>query len=118
MPVLEVAEDARWLEAFGVTPQTEEVSGDDYVREVRVPTDGDDELHVTWDDTNASVRVRHERSGAILVDLYRESASRQLVGNSGRLTAIVVEYGSAELVGRIRVQMTPTFAIEDNFLRG
>lgn len=32
VPVLQVTEDAQWLEVFGVLPQPEDVSGDEYVR--------------------------------------------------------------------------------------
>jgi hypothetical protein len=118
VPVLEVSEDAWWLDAFGVVPQTEDVTCDEYVREVRIPADGGEELHVTWDTTDASVRIRFGRSGTVLLDLYRESASRVLVEVAPGLTALVVEYGSAESVGRVRVQITPKVAVEDTFLRG
>ncbi|WP_146246141.1 hypothetical protein [Actinoplanes xinjiangensis] len=78
MPGLKVADDAAWRDAFGVVPQTEGVSGDEYVRELRIPTDAAEELHITWDVTDDSVRVRHRRADSVVVDLYREQATRYI----------------------------------------
>jgi hypothetical protein len=117
VPGLEVADDTAWLDAFGVEPQTEEVSDDEYVRELRIPTDAAEELHITWDVTDGSVRVRHRRADSIVVDLYREQATLLGVERSGRITALVMEYGTADAVGRARIQVTPELVIEDKFLR-
>jgi len=117
MPGLEVADDAAWLDAFGVVPQTEEVSGDEYVRELRIPTDVAEELHITWDATDDSVRVRHRRADGVVVDLYREQATLLRAERNGTITALVMEYGTSDAVGRVRVQVTPEVVIEDKFLR-
>jgi hypothetical protein len=66
MEVLVVAEEDAWLASLGVSPQIEEVSGDDYVREVRFPISGSEELHVTWDTTHQSVRLRYKRGGEVI----------------------------------------------------
>ncbi|WP_212988150.1 hypothetical protein [Actinoplanes auranticolor] len=117
MPGLEVADDAAWLDAFGVVPQTEEVSGDEYVRELRIPTGEAEELHMTWDVTDDSVRVRHRRAGSVIVDLYREQAILLRVERNGTITAVVMEYGTSDAVGRVRIQVTPEVVIEDKYLR-
>jgi len=118
VPGLEVVDDAAWLDVFGVLPQTEEVSGDEYVRELRIPTDVAEELHVTWDVTDDSVRVRHRRAGGgVAVDLYREQATLLRAERNGTITALVVEYGTSDAVGRVRVQVTPEVLIEEKFLR-
>ena len=75
VPGLEVADDMTWFDAFGVVPQTEEITDDEYVRELRIPTGAAEELHITWDVTDDSVRVRHRRADGIAVDLYREAAT-------------------------------------------
>jgi hypothetical protein len=76
VPVLEVPDDATWIEVLGVLPQTEDVSGDEYVREVRIPAGSGEELLVTWDITDASVRLRYASSGEVLVDLYSRHGLR------------------------------------------
>jgi hypothetical protein len=117
VPGLEVADDAAWLDAFGVLPQTEEVSGDEYVRELRISTHVAEELHVTWDITHDSVRVRHRRADVVVVDLYREQATLLRAERNGTTTALVMEYSTSDAVGRIRVQVAPEVVIEDKFLR-
>lgn len=117
VPGLEVTDDATWLNAFGVVPQTEEASGDEYVRELRIPMDDAAELHITWDVTDGSVRVRHRRAEAVVVDLYREQATLLSAERNGTIAALVVEYGTSDAVGRVRVQVTPEVVIEDKFLR-
>ncbi|MEU4562738.1 hypothetical protein AB0F72_30540 [Actinoplanes sp. NPDC023936] len=107
VPGLEVADDAAWLDAFGVVPQTEEVSGDEYVRELRISTDVAEELHITWDVTDDSVRVRHRRADRVVVDLYREHATLLRTERNGTITALVMEYGTSDTVGLVRVQVTP-----------
>ncbi|MFC4069983.1 hypothetical protein [Actinoplanes subglobosus] len=117
MPGLKVADDATWLEVFGVVPQTEEVSGDEYVRELRISTDVAEELHITWDVTDDSVRVRHRKAAGVVVDLYREQATLLRAESKGTTTALVMEYGTSDAAGCVRVQVTPEVVIEDKFLR-
>jgi hypothetical protein len=116
VPGFDVADDAAWLDTFGVVPATEEDSGDEYVRELRIPTDMA-ELHITWDVIDGSVRVRMRRAGNVVVDLYREQVARLGVDRNGKSTALVMEYRAADAVGRARIQVTPHVVIEDTFLR-
>ncbi|MDR7252424.1 hypothetical protein J2X46_001400 [Nocardioides sp. BE266] len=117
MPRLEAADDASWLDAFGFVPQTEEISGDAYVREIRVSTGVAEELHITWDVADDSVRVRHRGNERILVDLFREQATRLTIERDEHGTALVLEYGGPDGAGRARIQVSPEVVIEDNFLR-
>jgi hypothetical protein len=117
VPRLEAADDASWLDAVGIVPQTEEISGDDYVRELRIPTGVAEELHITWDVTDDSVRIRHRRADKVLVDLFREQATRLRIEKAEDTTALVLEYGSTDGAGRTRIQVSPEVVIEDNFLR-
>ena len=117
MTGLEVADDQAWLAALGVLPSTEEASGDDYVRELVIPVSGSEEVRVTWDVTDGSVRVRHLRDGSIVLDLFRELATRLTVVSTGSAREVVVEYGSADWSGRARVQVLPEVRVEDNVLR-
>jgi hypothetical protein len=114
---LDVAEDQAWLAALGVLPHAEKVSGDEFVRELIVPVSDTEEVRVTWDVTDSSVRVRHQRNGTIVCDLFREMATRLTVVGTGSKGEVIVEYGSTEWSGRARIQVLPDVVIEDSVLR-
>jgi len=117
VPRLDVADDQEWLTCLGVLPQAEEVTGDEYVREVRIPVKEAEEVQISWDVTDNSVRVRHHRAGRIVSDLYREMATRLTVIGAGSTVEIMIEYGSEGWCGRARVQVLPEVLIEDTILR-
>lgn len=117
MPKLEVAADKAWAACLGVSPETHDVSGDEYVREVRVPIADAEEVRITWDVTEDSVRVRHHRDGRIVSDLFREMATLLTVTETGSVREVVIEYGSDGWSGRARIQVFPAVLIEDTVLR-
>lgn len=118
MTSLQVADDEAWWTALGVTPSAETVSGDEFVREVIYPVTGSSEtVHVTWDVTDNSVRVRHRRGDVVVADLHRETATLLTVAGDGESAEILLEYGSGGHSGRTRVRVTPDVLIEDTFLR-
>lgn len=117
MSRLEVADDKSWLACLGVLPATEEVSGDEFVQEVRVPVTDTEEVQITWDVTDDSVRVRHRRDGRIVSDLFRETATLLTVAGTGSIAEIFIEYGAGGCSGRARIQVLPAVVIEDALLR-
>lgn len=117
MASLEVSGDEAWLDAFGVAPEVEASSGDEFVQEVTLPVSDIEDIVVSWDVTDASVRVRHRRRDTIVTDLFRETATLLAVMNEGALKEVVVEYGVAGLSGRTRVQVLPQVKIEDQVLQ-
>jgi hypothetical protein len=117
VPKLEVAADQAWLACLGVLPETEAVSGDEYVRELRVPIADAEEVQITWDVTDDSVRVRHHRDGRIVSDLFREMATLLTVAGTGSVGEVIIEYGSNGMSGRARIQVLPAVLIEDTLLR-
>lgn len=112
-----VADDEVWLSAFGVLPQAEEASGDDWVREVWVPVSVTEELHISWDVVQQCVRVRYTRASDVIVDLYREQATLLTVDDHKTGPVVVLEYYAEGCSGRTRVQTQPTLAVKDTFLR-
>jgi hypothetical protein len=112
MSELVVAEDDVWLAAFGVAPSTEDVTRDEFVRQVRISGDGAGELHLTWDTTDRSVRLRLRRE-SVSLDLFREGASLLTVVDGD----IVVEYGAPGFSGRTCIQVTPALRVVDRVLR-
>ncbi|WP_212840210.1 hypothetical protein [Catellatospora sp. IY07-71] len=117
MSPLDVAPDDAWLSLLGVAPQTEEISGDEYVRELRFPITDTDELHLTWDQTDQSVRIRLNSGTAVVVDLFREQATLLTAEVNGTQRFIVLKYRAEGCTGTTRVQVQPAFAITDTFLR-
>ena len=117
MPGLEVADDESWLASLGVSPQTEGATGDDYVRELSIPVGDAEEVHVTWDMTDSSVRVRHHRGDVIVSDLFRELATLLTVVSRGPVKEVIIEYGIAGVAGRSRIQVAPSVLILDAVLR-
>jgi hypothetical protein len=113
----EVADDATWLAALGVMPQPERISGDECVREVVVPVSDSEEVQITWDEIDSSVRVRHWRNGSLVCDLFREMATRLTVVGTGSVGEVILEYGSSGWSGRARVHVLPQVQIEDGVLR-
>ena len=118
MTSLQVADDEAWWTVLGVTPAAEAVSGDEFVREVIYPVTGSSEtIHVTWDVTDNSVRVRHRRGDVVVTNLHRDMANRLTVSGDRESAEILLEYGSAQQSGRTRVRVAPEVFIEDTFLR-
>ncbi len=112
-----VADDDVWLSAFGVLPQAEEASGDDWVREVRAPVSVTGELHLSWDVINQSVRVRYTLASDLIVDVYREQATLLTVDDRKTGPVVVLEYYAEGCRGRTIVRTQPTLALTDIFLR-
>lgn len=117
MTALHVADDETWWTALGVTPTVETVSGDELVREVIYPVADNETIHVTWERTANSVRVRHRRGDVVVTDLFREMATLLTVAGDGGSAEILVEYGAAGWSGRTRVRVSPEVLIEDTVLR-
>ncbi|WP_370963779.1 hypothetical protein [Amycolatopsis sp. cg9] len=111
-----IAEDDVWLSAFGAVPQTEEASGDDFVRELRIPVSVTEELHLTWDVNHRSVRFRYARATKAVTDLYREGATLLTVGDQESGAMVVLKYRADGCRGRTCVRTQPAFALKDTFL--
>lgn len=108
-----VADDETWSDRFGETP-VRPVSVDDEVRELIVPAgDGDRLVHLSWDQTDRSVRVRIRRGDRVEIDVYRELASLvTVVGEQ-----VVVEYGHDGYAGRLVLTLGERFSLKDSSLR-
>lgn len=117
MPALEVSDDESWLASLGVLPQTEGATGNDYVRELSIPVGDAEEVQITWDVTDCSVRVRHYRSDAIVCDLFRELATLLTVVSRGPAREVIIEFGICGVAGRSRIQVAPSVLITDEVLR-
>jgi hypothetical protein len=112
-----VADDEAWLSVFGIAPQAEEASGEKWVREVRIPISATEELHVSWDVVERSVRVRWEQASRLIVDVYREQTTRLTVDDHNNEPLVLVEYHAGGCSGRTVVRTRPNFTMKDTFLQ-
>ena len=71
-----VTDAQNWYACFGVTPSPANVSGGDFVEEIYIPAPpGRAAIPLSWDEPDASVRVRYEVDGRVVLDLFRETVS-------------------------------------------
>ncbi|MFC3452101.1 hypothetical protein [Amycolatopsis speibonae] len=60
-----------------------------------------EELHVSWDVNQRSVRVRYARASDLIVDVYREQATLLTVDDRKTSPLVVLEYYAEGCRGRI-----------------
>lgn len=111
-----MAGDATWRSTLGVEPGEEEISADDFVKEIRYPVGDSDEVVLTWDVTDDSVRVRYLRGDTLVVDLYREGATLLTAAMDQGVRVVVIECDRSGLIGRTRVSLEPVVAVTDSLL--
>jgi hypothetical protein len=114
---LVVADDAAWLAVFGVLPRVEELTGDEDVREIQLAISESENLHLTWDVPDASVRIRYRWNARVVVNVLRKLATLLTVEIHDDRRVVVVEYRTSEAVGQCRIQVSPEFVLEDSFHR-
>ena len=109
---MDVAADDHWLAWLGVAPAR--VDANSTVEALHVPV-GADELLVTWDEGEGSVRFRWPAARPI-VDVTREGVTLLTAHVKGDRAAVVAEYRASDFHGRTSVGVSPTFSLLDHFL--
>ena len=111
---MDVSEDGQWLHTFGVEPQTEVASGDDFVRELVLTSDDGNKVHLTWDVVAGSLRVRWQTGDSLTVDVYREGVHRLRVDDSTPgCSGIRADYRHDDVTATLLVQVWPSFRLCD-----
>jgi hypothetical protein len=90
---MQVPSDDEFVDAFGSTPEPED---EPWIKLVRV-----EDVLLSFDELAASVRVRWFSGDELVVDLYRERASRMLVSSGEGESHVVVEFEDGEMHVRI-----------------
>lgn len=104
--------DEEVLEATGKWPDTDEDGA-------RVLTwrEGDGEsLVLSYDVLARSVRVRWSRGGEVLLDVFRESATRLSFTSGPSATQASVDFHMGACAGVLEVQVVPHFFVRDRLL--
>ena len=105
------------VSVFDVFPQTEESSGDDFVREVKIALSETEELHLAWDTSHRSVRIRYRREADLVVDVFRELVTVLTIEIREAGPVIAMEYRAEGCRGRTCVRTRPAFALTDVLLQ-
>ncbi|WP_409181177.1 hypothetical protein F9C11_32505 [Amycolatopsis sp. VS8301801F10] len=87
------------------------------MREVRIPLSGAEELHLTWDVVQHSVRIRYRRESDLVVDVFRERVTVLTIERHETGPVVAVEYRAEGCSGRARVRTRPAFALTDVLLQ-
>ena len=112
---MDVADDAEWIKHFGEAPETEAISGDEYVREIRLEPQAGELLHLTWDVTTEDLRIRWYVAGVCIVDVLRERILQLFPHARQGQTGVLASYerdGSCDAA--VFVQVWPGFRLFDS----
>ncbi|MEV5737661.1 hypothetical protein [Streptomyces sp. NPDC052292] len=104
--------DEEVLDAIGQWPDTDE-SG------ARVLTWHSDDgacLVLSYDVVGRSVRVRWTYDDKLLLDIFRESATRLAFTSDPSAMYVSVDFHMGETVGALEIQVTPNFSVRDRLL--
>ena len=106
--------DDEFLDTFGIEPV---VDGDEpTIRIVSLDADSGEDVHLSYNVTGRSVRLRWSKGGQVLGDVFREGATHLTVDSTKSEISISVEFETEGLAGGLRIQLTPFFLFEDKLL--
>ncbi len=108
----EVPEYHEFFDALGVGP--EPIEGEDaHVLHFELDSEV---MALTFDIPGRSVNCKWSSGPRVFVDVFREAAARIRVRSSATSTVIVVDFESDDLRGKLEVQVSPSFALNDQLL--
>jgi hypothetical protein len=99
---------------LGVTPEAADEDGT--ARKLRITIDVGDVLTLTYDAPGRSIRCRWEKGESVVIDVFREGATRLAVDASKAETSLVSEFETDSLAGRLKLRVFPTVRIVDELL--
>ncbi|KMS86265.1 hypothetical protein ABZT16_25810 [Streptomyces flaveolus] len=108
-----VPQDEEILNAIGEWPQADE-SG---ARLLTWQGSEGASLTFSYDTLSRSVRVRWMHgNGDVVLDLYREGATRLTVSSTASATYISIEFHMGECAGEVVIQASPELSVQDRLL--
>ncbi|MEU1481625.1 hypothetical protein [Streptomyces sp. NPDC005760] len=106
--------DQEIIEQLGEWPEVEEESG---ARTLTFRGSGGESILFSYDTLARSVRVRWEnREGELVLDLFRESATRMNVHSDSASSRILVDFEMGECEGRMEISIIPSMVIRDQLI--
>ncbi|MER6474085.1 hypothetical protein [Streptomyces collinus] len=100
------------LDAIGQWPDTDE-SG---ARVLSWHSEDGASLVLSYDVLGRSVRVRWTNGDELLLDIFRESATRLAFTSDPSAMHISVDFHMGESAGALEIQVTPNFCVRDRLL--
>ncbi|GGS43537.1 hypothetical protein [Streptomyces cinerochromogenes] len=104
--------DEEVLEATGKWPDTDEGGA----RVLTWCEGGGESLVLSYDVLARSVRVRWSRGGEVLLDVFRESATRLSFTSGPSARQASVDFHMGACAGVLEVQVAPHFSVRDRLL--
>ncbi|WP_333772789.1 hypothetical protein [Streptomyces sp. IBSBF 3136] len=104
--------DEEVLDAIGQWPDTDE-SG---ARVLGWHSDDGASLVLSYDVLGRSVRVRWTNGGELLLDIFRESATRLAFTSDSSAMNVSVDFHMGESAGALEIQVAPSFSVRDRLL--
>ena len=109
-----VPTDEEFLDAFGEIPAQ---AGDEpTTRSVRLDNGAGEEVELTYDVLGRSVRFRWYRGPVLMLDLYREAATRMTVSSGRGIGGVSVAFEADGFAGKLDLQVFPTVRVTDDLL--
>jgi hypothetical protein len=110
--VFEVPEYHEFLDILGITPDTIDEHG---AGRLTFQTDTET-LAVTFDPLGRSFHCRWSRHSAVVVEIFREGATRLRLRTAGNENYIAVDFETDSEQGYIELQVSPVFTLRDQLL--
>ena len=102
------------LDALGVEP--EESVEDPMVRIIPVLSSTGDTFVISFDVAGRSVRCQWVRGSVVILDLFREAATRLTVDSGNGNAWIMVCFETDSLAGELEVQVHPEIRVNDRLV--
>jgi len=110
-----VPTDEEILDALGQAP--EQAGAEPTTRTVRLDNGAGDEVELTYDILGRSVRCRWHRGPVLMLDLFREAATRMTVSSGRGAAGVTVAFETDSLAGTLDIQVYPSVRVADALLR-
>lgn len=108
-----VPSDAEILDTFGVES---EPADDAPTTRILHLANGEETLTVTFDILGRSVHFIWSRGATVVLEVYREAATRLSVSSGGGVAELTVTFETDQLAGEITLQVFPSISIHDQLL--
>ncbi len=109
-----VPTDEEIIDAFGEAP--EQVGDEPTIRSVCLDNGAGDQVELTYDVLGRSVRLRWHRGPVLMLDLYREAATRMTVSSGRGVGGVSVTFETEGPAGKLDLQVYPTVRVTDDLL--
>lgn len=91
-------------------------SGDPDVRSFAITVDDKNELTFSYSLPGRSIRVLWHYGGDLILDIFREGATRLEIQRDSHSSFVIVEFSVDSIGGQLEIQIKPRIAFKDQML--